>query len=203
MLVIQTVYYVKSKQNKNIAIVKALCDCGKIKTSKFNSLSMGKVKSCGCYRKSFRPNLTHGMSKTRTYRIWRHMINRCHLENHPRFSEWGGRGIKVCDRWRYSFENFWEDMGEAKGNLSIDRINNQKGYSKENCRWATLEQQAQNKRKCWDWGIVKRKTYAFRFMINKKNYYSSGFHSIEEAIQARDKRYAEVETKQKEIFGIV
>ena len=124
------------------------------------------------------------------------MRNRCHLKTHPRYNEWGGRGITVCDRWRYSFENFWEDMGEAKGSLSIDRIDNQKGYSKENCRWATIEQQAQNKTKAMDWGILKRKTYGFRFMINKNSYYSMGFHSIEEAIQARDKLYAEAQSQQ-------
>lgn len=88
-----------------------------------------------------------GRSNTITYNSWRAMKDRCTNPNSFKFKDYGGRGIKLCRRW-YAFENFLEDMGERKSaKLSIDRINNEKGYNKNNCRWATTIQQANNKRK--------------------------------------------------------
>lgn len=88
-----------------------------------------------------------GMSHTKTYNTWARMIDRCNNQNHPGYKYYGARGIQVCDRWRYSFENFLADMGEHPAGLSIDRINNDGGYEPGNCRWATSKQQAANKRK--------------------------------------------------------
>jgi len=88
----------------------------------------------------------HGKSKTREYRIWQNMRNRCYYLNSSEYNSHGGRGIIVCDRWKNSFLNFLEDMGLSNG-LSIDRINNDGNYEPSNCRWATPAQQSLNTRR--------------------------------------------------------
>lgn len=196
-LTIIDIFYEKNKHSKNVSFAKTKCDCGTESTKRFNALSKGSTKSCGCYNLEClsKNKLMHGLSHSRTYRIWRHMRNRCHLKSHPRYKEWGGKGITVCDEWRHSFENFFKDMGEAKGSLSIDRIDNQKGYFKENCRWATIGQQARNKSKKDDWGILFRGTYCVRFSIEKKKYYFRGFDNFEDAKIFRDIKYKEISSQ--------
>lgn len=91
-------------------------------------------------------NRTHGHAtglRTRTYRVWQSMVKRCHDPKNKRFSSYGGRGIAVCDEWR-KFAGFLADMGECPDDTSIDRIDNDCGYSKANCRWATVDEQARN-----------------------------------------------------------
>lgn len=86
------------------------------------------------------------MSKTRPYKIWEGIIQRCTNKRNAVYKYYGGKGIGVCISWRNSFINFWEDMKEGYANdLSIDRIDNDGGYCKENCRWATLDEQERNK----------------------------------------------------------
>lgn len=100
--------------------------------------------SGGCRRCT--SNKRHQMSKTSTYRIWAGMKQRCHNEKNPDYIYYGGRGITVCERWLDSFDNFLEDMGERPSKLlSIDRINVNLGYFKDNCRWATIAEQSWNK----------------------------------------------------------
>lgn len=92
-------------------------------------------------------NERHGYVRTKVYRTWHGMKARCYNQNNQKYPDYGGRGIKVVKRWREKFENFLEDMGEPPSkNHSIDRINNNGNYCKSNCRWATIEQQANNKR---------------------------------------------------------
>lgn len=123
------------------------CECGVITSANTNSLNRGTIKSCGCLKtdRISALNRTHGQSKTPVYRAWAHMLTRCYNPKGNRFQRYGGRGIAVCDRWRESFENFYEDMGDPpSSDHSLDRIDNDKDYSKSNCQWATRAQQMNN-----------------------------------------------------------
>ncbi len=126
-----------------------VCDCGNKLVVDRDSLNSGKVKSCGCLRQEsyYTNHKTHGRSKTTEYNTWMGIKARCNNEQHPCYYNYGGRGIKVCDRWMESFENFIEDVGKKPdAGSSLDRINNNEGYSKKNCRWASAKEQANNMR---------------------------------------------------------
>jgi hypothetical protein len=118
-----------------------VCDCGKRIVTQPKKLRSGHTKSCGCLRaeRSYR----HGMSHHYLYAAWHSMQQRCNNPTSPSYYLYGARGIKICDRWMSSFEDFVADMGERPSpEHSIDRRDGTKGYSPENCRWATpLEQQ--------------------------------------------------------------
>lgn len=123
------------------------CQCGQNIIVSANHLKDGHTKSCGCLRHEISSiRMTkHGMSKTLTYRTWASMKSRCQNPNEPRYKDYGGRGISVCDRW-LKFENFLEDMGEKPRGLTLDRKNNDRGYCKENCKWSSKQEQARNRR---------------------------------------------------------
>ena len=125
-----------------------ICDCGKQARVLASSLNSGNTSSCGCRRdKSASESLkTHGMSKTPEYYVYRAMLQRCGNKRNPRYKDYGGRGIAVCDRWLDGFEAFLEDMGNRPAGMSIERVNNDLGYFKENCKWATMKEQSLNKR---------------------------------------------------------
>lgn len=117
------------------------CQCGTKRKVLSNTLALGTSKSCGCY--SVDKGYKHGMEGTPTYNCWAHMLTRCNNSNHKQYDRYGGRGIKVCKSW-HTFTNFYADMGEKPDGLSLDRIDNDGGYNKKNCRWATKRQQVGN-----------------------------------------------------------
>lgn len=122
---------------------KCVCDCGRETVQYGQDLKKGKVISCGCWNDEKR--YKHGMAKTAIYNIWQHIHQRCENPKDAAYENYGGRGIKVCERWN-SFENFVADMGIRPTGYSIDRINNDGNYEPSNCRWATTKQQLNNRR---------------------------------------------------------
>ena len=121
------------------------CDCGNEKSIASAVLRKGKSKSCGCYREQVKT--THGMYQTPIHRVWSNMIQRCTNPKNKAYHNYGGRGIKVSDRWR-SFEAFYQDMGDVPfEGAQIDRQNNDLGYSKDNCRWVTRSENLMNTRR--------------------------------------------------------
>lgn len=130
------------------------CDCGNKVIVRGYDLKNGHTKSCGCLRKeiTMKGSTKHGHTKNRKrteeYMSWESMIQRCTNPNNPQWKDYGGRWIKVCKRWlgENGFIHFLEDMGEAPRGLQLDRIDNNKGYYKENCRWVTSRRNNRNKR---------------------------------------------------------
>jgi len=128
-----------------------VCDCGGINSITQGSLIRGLTNSCGCIHKEVMSvvKTTHGESKkglnSREYRIWSGIKTRCYNTKNKRYNSYGGRGIKVCDRWLNSFEIFLSDMGRRPStNHSIDRIDVNADYEPSNCKWATTKEQSRN-----------------------------------------------------------
>lgn len=125
------------------------CECGNTLSVVLSTLRNGSTQSCGCLRlESLRKkNTTHNKSHTSEYYAWGNMVQRCTNPKSPEYKNYGGRGISVCAEWKNSFQNFLDDMGEKpKKSYSLDRVDNEADYDKENCRWTDFSTQAINRR---------------------------------------------------------
>lgn len=127
-----------------------MCSCGKTLEVSGSSLRLGTSKSCGCHRlkvnKLGLSRRRHGMTRTKPYKSWAHMLERCNNSESKSYKDYGGRGITVCKKWE-KFDGFWEDMQEGYSDgLTIDRIDVNGNYEKDNCKWSTHQEQSDNRR---------------------------------------------------------
>lgn len=128
------------------------CDCGKEKIIAQNNLRTGQVKSCGCHRENTKSNLRHGEVKSLLYMVFIEMKSRCLNSNHKFYHYYGGRGISICEEWQekmpkgyYNFRE-WALSNNYHDGLTLDRKNNDMGYSPENCHWVSMKEQNRNRR---------------------------------------------------------
>ncbi len=132
----------RSGKGKNIYWL-CRCSCGNFYEVSSTHLRTGHTKSCGCLHGE-----QHGMKNTHIYSVWQNMKQRCYNSNKWDYKYYGGRGIKVCPRWKNSFINFYEDMGDPPNiDMELDRKDNNRHYSERNCRWVTHKQNSRNSRR--------------------------------------------------------
>lgn len=154
------------------------CDCGNIVEVFSSNLTREHTKSCGCLAreksskrmKEKNPGYKHGKNNSRLHIIWDAMKKRCYLKSHIHYLNYGGRGIEVCEEWKNDFMSFynWAMDNGYKDDLTIDRIDSDKNYCPENCRWITYKQQANNKRNN-HFVEYKGKKYTISQLAEEKN----------------------------------
>ncbi len=177
----------RAENRKRETMWECICDCGSSHVVRASTIRSGTATSCGCVeRKRY---TTHKMSAAPEYAVWVAMVSRCTNKKNPRFKDYGGRGITLCERWK-AFENFISDVGLRPSDLhSIDRINNDFGYEPGNCRWSNQSQQMRNTRVTarHDVGVDMLSSGRFRASINicNKRKHIGVFATRDMAIAAR------------------
>ncbi len=123
------------------------CTCGNTTVVRIDHVNKNTVRSCGCLQKEIVSGRfkTHGFSGTKEHAIWKSIIQRCINPRNASYKNYGQKGITICEEWRNSFEAFFRDMGTKPEKMSIDRIDNTRSYSKDNCKWSTNKEQQNNK----------------------------------------------------------
>ena len=145
------------KKNRKKYYLDCMCDCGNKTRVLENNIRRKVSLSCGCLQKDTAAKLKykHGMSECREYQIWAGMKDRCNNPNNSSYHNYGKRNISYDTKWE-TFEGFYKDMGKCPDDLTLERINNNKNYSKENCKWATTAEQGKNTRSCKDKKVNKK-----------------------------------------------
>lgn len=185
---LKVVYYAGKPDGRRLTWG-CLCECGNSTVVPTDKLKSGHTSSCGCKVKS-----SGGMYLTSEYLAWCSMRQRCLTKTHKQYPEYGGRGITICQSWLDSFNSFYEDMGPRPSDKhSIDRKDNDSGYSKGNCRWATAQQQNNNRRPHRNntsgtvgvyWHVIN-KAWDVYIRVGRKQKYIGSFKGKQDAINAR------------------
>lgn len=138
-------HHILDNRGQKLNYFNCVCECGTQKSVRRSNLVTGASLSCGCL--NLERTVTHGRHQSPEYRVWHNMVCRCHRETNRDYKSYGGRGIRVCDSWKESFQSFFADMGERPSSKhELDRINNDGNYEPGNCRWVTKKENNRNKR---------------------------------------------------------